>query len=62
MKVRYPLLNRVPILLPYYWLVRIIDVVFNKQDNLKELLNKKPIVNENEVNKIDKLLTDLEIL
>ena len=34
MKKKYPILNMIPILLPFMWAVRWIDAIINKRDNI----------------------------
>ena len=35
MKVKYPVLNKVPVLLPIMWVYRIFDTLFNKKERIK---------------------------
>ena len=35
MKVKYPVLNKVSVLLPIMWVYRIFDTLFNKKERIK---------------------------
>ena len=46
MKLKYPILEKAPFLLPFFWIVRIIQYVFSKNENIKNKQNKIKNVNE----------------
>ena len=59
---RYPVLNKAPYLLPIYWVIRIIDVIINKQDKVRKTFAYKPQFDENKISKVNNLLENLEII
>ena len=50
MKKKYPVLNKIPILLPLMWVVRWIDAIINKRDNISR--------HSERITKIDKTLVE----
>ena len=61
MTLRYPSL-KTPILLPVYWVIRIVDVLLHKREKIAPLIGNVTTVTESEVQKTEKLFTRLGII
>ena len=64
MKVYYPILEKMPILLPFMWIVRIIQRVFSKEVLNKSIYKIKMIKNTNEkdMKEIEKIYQKIGIV
>ncbi len=54
LKHKYPRLNKYPILLPYYWLKRLLAVLFNKKRR-KKYIDGLNNIDQNNINRIKKI-------
>lgn len=61
MTLRYPSL-KTPILLPVYWVIRIVDVLLHKREKIAPLMGPTTKVEEAEIQKTEKLFTRLGII
>ena len=56
MKQKYPVLQKCPVLLPFFWIVRIFNILFFKHDRIKLYKNKmKFVMNKNITNHNDEM-------
>lgn len=65
MKAEYPILKKLPILLPIIWIIRIFKKLFSKERTMKERVNKIKLIknaNKEEVKKIDNIYKKLGII
>lgn len=61
MKVRYPILEKVPVLLPFYWVKRWVEVLFKRRENISKTMNTMQSINEERVKKYSKILEITEV-
>ena len=61
MTLRYPSL-KTPILLPVYWVIRIVDVLLHKREKIAPLMGTATKAKEAEIEKTEKLFTRLGII
>lgn len=55
LKLRYPVLNKCPFLLPVMWIVRIFDAIFTRRGTIKRNLKDCGSMNEQDVEKAKKI-------
>ncbi len=56
MKKRYPVLKKAPILLPILWVVRLINIICNKQDEIKKYRNSLKLMTSENISEYKKEL------
>ena len=49
MKTKYQILKKYPILLPVFWVIRLIDIIFSKRKEISKNLNDICVVNEQQI-------------
>ena len=52
MKIRYPVLKKLPILLPFMWIVRLFSAILFRRNNVKKDLGTMKGINEEKIEKI----------
>ncbi len=62
MTLRYPSLKKAPFLLPFYWVIRVADVLLHKREKIAPLLGKSTEITEAQVEKITDLFSKLGII
>ena len=55
LKLRYPVLNKCPFLLPVMWIVRIFDAIFTRRGTIKRNLKDCGSMNEQDVEKAKRI-------
>lgn len=53
---RYPVLEKMPVLLPFIWIVRWVTAVFCRRDNIKAQYSKIQVMKEDRINSYDQAL------
>ncbi|MBE7040332.1 MAG: hypothetical protein E7398_06380 [Ruminococcaceae bacterium] len=56
MKTKYQILKKYPILLPLFWIIRLIDVTFSKRKDISKNLNDICVVNEQQIQEYETAL------
>lgn len=59
MKQKYPILVKIPILLPIFWFVRIFDIIFLERGRIDAYMKRKKLINRENVSAHK---TELEIV
>ena len=65
MKEKYPILKKIPILLPITWIARILKDIFSKETTIKVRLDKIRLikdVNPNDITKVQEIYQKLGII
>lgn len=61
MKIRYPILTKMPILLPFYWVIRWFAVLFKRRANITKTVNTIQTITDDKVEKYSKILEITEV-
>lgn len=56
MKTKYQILKKYPILLPSFWAIRLIDIIFSKRKEISKNLNDICVVNEQQIQEYETAL------
>ena len=61
MKIRYPILQKIPVLLPFYWMKRWFEVLLKRRGNITKTMNTMQQMTTENVEKYSKILEITEV-
>ena len=61
MKRRYPILQKCPVLLPFYWIRRWFAVIFKRRKNIKKTVQTMQLITDKKVEKYSKILEIIQV-